>query len=340
MESEKGYSSVSVLIFILFLSTIVLGLMTFLQISQERNKRFEKRYSVEVILDSQVKDLIKILSDDPSPEADSFFDPVWAYIENQNSEDLSLKLEDLSSRFNLNFVRTKMLNESSFKGKMNSGFSPDDLKLFRGEEGFFSDKYIGFSEFYDEEILDKYFTVYGYANLNVTYEDSLKKIYQYNVSLEGSSSFLSLIQQLISRGVMADTEEMKKILGINYDSLYPLINVEPLMNVNFIPEEVLLAIVNYPYGGKKHKNSSAFYDVITAERSSFEFTPDKLNSLLQVKEDYLRIKEYLGTKTWFWKITATEGKSGLEVIIALLPNEKLDNLEKKYRVIQWKSLNG
>ncbi len=340
MRREHGYSSVTVLIILLFLSSIIIGLMSFLRISQDRSNRFEETYAREEKLDLQVMDLIGILSDDPTPEADSRFDPVWAYVENHNTENLSLKLEDVSSRFNLNFIRTKMIEESSFKGMMNTGTSPEELKLFRGEEGLFTDINLGYDQFFEKEILEKYFTVYGYANLNVTYEDSLKKLYEYNVSLEGSSVFLGSIQQFVSTRTIADTAEMKRILGVHYDSLYPLVNIESLMNINFVPEEVLLAVLSYPYGGEKHEDSSAFYDVIRAERSSFEFSSDRLDSLLQLEEDYLRIKEYLGTKTWFWKINAIEGNRGIEVIIALLPNENSDDREKKYKVIQWKSLNG
>lgn len=340
MERDKGYASVTVFILILFLSSLVLGLIFFLRVSHERDKRFEELYLIEENLDSRVRDLIKILSEDPSPEADSLFDPVWAYVENQNTEQIGLVLEDVSSRFNINFMRTKMLEESSFKEMMNTGLSPEDLKLYRGEEGFFTDIQSGYEQFFDEEILLKFFTVFGYANLNVTYEDSLKKLFEFNVSDEGSAAFLGSIQQLISSRIMADREEMKKILGNHFDSLYPLVNTESLMNVNFVPEEILRAILEYPYGGEKHKNSDAFYQVITAERGSFEFSPDRLDSLLELEEDYLRIKEYLGTTTWFWRITANKGKSELEVIIALIPAESRENTEKRYRVIKWMHRNS
>ncbi|MBI9099728.1 MAG: hypothetical protein JEY91_14710, partial [Spirochaetaceae bacterium] len=202
MNSEGGYSSITVLIIILFLSSITLSVLIFLQISARQNAKREYFYSEKEILDDEVNALIEQLAKDPTAEADSQFDPVWDYIETRNKDKTTLTLEDISSRFNLNFIRTKMLENSSFRELLINGHTSEDLKLYRGEKGFFSSISEGYGEYFEEEDLQKYFTTFSYANLNVTYEDSLKKLYEYRVSEEGSHSFLNEIQQLISETQM------------------------------------------------------------------------------------------------------------------------------------------
>ena len=82
---------------------------------------------------------------------------------------------------------------------------------------------------------------------------------------------------------------------------------------------MLKAVLEYTYGGERHPQSQAFYEVIKAERTTFEFAEDRLESLLQLNEDYLRITEYLGTRTWFWKISVNNKNASLIIILAVLP---------------------
>ena len=227
-----------------------------------------------------------------------------------------------------------MLEESVFGSMMLPGRSPEGLKLHRGEAGFAQNLAEGYGEYYSEEDLEAYFTLYSYANLNVTYEDSLKKLYEIRVSEAGSHSFLSKIQSLVSRLVPADGEELERILGSDYDDLYPLINIEPLINVNFAHKEILRAVLYYPYGGERVEHASDYLDILTAERTTMEIAPEKLDITLALEGPSLRIRDYLGTNTWFWKITASEGDLRLEAVICRIPGEADE--EPLYRIIEWK----
>lgn len=298
-------------------------------------ERMEAKYNSEKVLRESVLELIDALSDDPTPEADSSFDPVWDYLRNRGENETVLTMEDISSRFNLNFIRTKMIEKSSFKNLMIGGFSPEDLKLYRGENGFFTNLNEGYKQFFEEEDLNQYFTAFSYANVNVTYEDSLKKIYEIRVSEAGSFSFLNEIQQLISGKTLVDNSGLKELLGTNYEILYPLINTRALMNVNFVDEKILSAVLNYPYGDKKHENSAAFLETIKAERSVFEIEKKRLKELLPVEEDYLRILEYIGTTTWFWRIKAKSENLTLDVVLCRYPGEATDTVKRDYQILQW-----
>jgi len=339
MSRESGYSSVTVLILILFLSTVTLGVISLLRLSISLTEKTENKYLIEEQLEEEVRSLISVLAEDPTPEADSIFDPVWSFLQNRDDSEIELSLEDISSRFNLNYIRTNMLEKSQFKSLMESGFNPEDLKLYRGENGFYSDLKNGYGQYFSEDVLEKYFTAYSYANFNITYEDSLKKIYEFKVSEEGSSTFLQKVQDHISRKNIADKGKLKEIFGADFPELYPLVNTEPLLNVNLTPEKILDAVLHYPYGGETHKNGSSFYEIIIAERKTFEFDPERLETLLgDLEDDYLRISQYLGTRTWFWKIIAVKNDKKLEVIICLLP-ESDDIQERTYTIIRWKGHN-
>jgi hypothetical protein len=340
MKSDDGYSSISVFILILFLSAISLSALHIIQISLLRSSKYNREYEIRQKLDEKAWALIEILGNDPTPEADSIFDPVWTYIESENEGDTQIGLEDISSKFNLNFMRTKMLDKSSLKNSMIEGHTPEELKQFRGENGFSSDLIETYGKFFPEENLKKYFTVYSYANFNVTYEDSLKKLYEIRVSEDSGHSFLNTVQQHVSGRVMADHQTYKNLVGTAYDNLYPVVNTQPLMNVNFVPGPVLESVLHYPYGGEKHEQSDSFFEVIMTERAILEFSDEKLKNLLDIEDDYLRIREYLGTRTWFWRISIIDDESSLEVIISVIPADETDKMEKKVRVIRWKYHNS
>lgn len=333
MKSEDGYSSITVLILILFLSGITISVLLFLQITAKHTVNRNHFYAGKQLLEDEVYALIEEMGNDPTPNADSGFDPVWSYIKTRNNENMTLTLEDISSRFNLNFVRTKMLEHSSFKDIMIEGNTPQSLKLYRGEEGFFSDIQTGYSQFFTDEDLKKYFTVYSYANLNVTYEDSLKKLYSIRISEEGSVLFHESIQDLIRERIPADESKLKDILGADYSSLYPLININPLMNVNFIDEKILKTVLFYPYGEKTHKNSSIYFDITNNERMHSEVLPDRLTSILDVEDDYLRIFQYLGTVTWFWSIRAADKNLELNAVICRMPGS--DEQDIIFQILEW-----
>jgi hypothetical protein len=338
VRQNDGYSSVTVLFLLLFISTISLALMYYLHSSITLSKKINSKYEIQNELEDEIYALIKTLADDPTAEADSKFDPVWLYLKNRNNGDVQITLEDISSRFNINFMRTKMLEESSFKELMLGGRTPEDLKLYRGENGFFSDIKTGYAKFFKEETLSEYFTSYAYANFNVTYEDSLKKLYEKRVSQESSITFLEKVQHLLSDKTIVDDKKLKGIFGAEYNELYPLINSEPLLNVNFVPDKVLQAVLFYPYGGEMHKDSGSFYEILLTERNTFEFDGNRLNSLFaDLEDDYLRIHEYLGVRTWFWRILARKADLSLEVILSRLPVNEETDTEIKYQIIKWKN---
>ncbi len=325
--------------------------MLYLRSFQIQYIRLDEYYNVKNNLEKEVYQLIDIIAEDPSPEADSPTDPVWGHIEqlNDSNENLTLSLEDISSRFNLNFIRTKMLEESPFfKDLLINGKNTQNLKEDRFKYGFVSDihspfdeDHLGYGDFFEKEDLDKYFTTYGYANLNVTYEKSLEMIFKTRIPDRGTGSFMSDIKNLIESDIMADNSKMKKILGTEYEDLYPLINIQPLINVNFVEDEILKAILYYPYGGTRHKERASFYSNINNDRSNSEIDDARIKQLLPLKVEkekdiyYLRIYEYLGAITWFWKITAESDNRTLTAIICRIPLETRAPSKRDYQIIEW-----
>lgn len=332
---EDGYSSIGVLLILIFLSSLTMAVLVYTRSSTEQYRRMENVYRDQQELELAVRELISEMEKDPTPSSDSPYDPVWNWLEDRNNEDIILELKDISSRFNLNFMRTKMLEKSVFSSMMINGHSPEDLKQFRGEQGFSDSLLDGYGDFFSEEDLLEYFTVYSYANLNVTYEDSLKKLYELQVDEAGSHIFLSKIQSLVSSQKIADENRLQEILGSQMDNLYPLINIEPLLNVNFVNETVLKSVLFYPYGEEVLKNANNYLEIILAERSAMEIDSRRLDSILQVDDSYLRILQYLGTVTWYWEIHAKKDGISLSVVLTRLPqsDEMKDN--PVYRIVEW-----
>ncbi len=327
--------------------------MLYLRSFQIQYIRLDEYYNVKNNLEKEVYQLIDIIAKDPSPEADSPTDPVWGHIEkiNDSDENLTIRLEDISSRFNINFIRTKMLEESPFfKDLMINGKNTQNLKDDRYKYGFISDihsrfdeDHLGYEDFFETEDLDKYFTTYGYANLNVTYEKSLEKIFETRVPDRGTGSFMSDITNLIKSGIMADNSRMKKILGTEYEDLYPLINVEPIINVNFAEEEILKAIIYYPYGEEQLKDRASIYNYLINERANSELNNEQIKNYIKGKLDEddvkykykIRILQYLGSTTWFWKITAVSDNRTLSAIICRIPLETRAPSKRDYQIIEW-----
>lgn len=326
--------SLTALFLLLIISLSLMGLSVYLQLGTKQQGTIESSYELQTVLETEIKALIEQLQNDPTPEADSYHDPVWLWMEENNTDELTITLEDISSRFNLNFIRTKMLEESSLSSMMINNNTPEDIKLYRGEQGFFTDLNESYSDFFKEEDINKYFTSYSYANLNVSYEDSLKKLYEIRVGEAGANIFLTTIQNHIASFEQADDSKLNQILGSHKKDLYPLINVQPLLNVNYLDPLLLKAVLHYPYGNEKINNANEFEEILLVEREVMEVDQNRLVSLIEVEDQQERVLQYLGTKTWFWKIAVSQKNMALEAIICRLPFE--DYNEIQFEIIQWK----
>jgi hypothetical protein len=310
-----------VLAVVLFLSAVAVGAMALLGTSALQVRHRITRQEAHQALDEEAGKVLGQLGRPAAPGVDAPSDPVWTYVAARRGEGREITLEDLSSRLNLNTVRTELLEKTELAGLVAQGHSPQELRQYRAANGPFP-TLTSYAPFFSPDALQRDFTVYGYVNVNTAFEDTLRGFFSARTGDEPSAeSFRGAIRGYLSRQELVRREELPALLGLYYPQLYPLMNVEPQMNVNFIPGEVLHAVLAYPYGGKPIEGFEAAYQAILAERAQGAVDERELAGLVHAKAEQLLVFQYLGSQTWFWRIRLKEAAHAVEWIVARLPGE-------------------
>ena len=277
---------------------------------------------VHAQLEAEADKVLGQISKSSAAEVDSLFDPVWTYVGGTRDGGVKVTLEDVSSRLNLNTVRTELFEKTDLGGLLTLGHSAMELRQFRADKGPFQ-SVSSFDGFFPPGTLAGDFTVYGYVNINTTFEDVLRAMFAARTGdTAAADSFQGAIRGFLTRQELVTREQLAVLFGLYAPQMSPLVNVEPQMNVNFIPPEVLHAVLSYPYGGKKIANSEALYTAILSDRQSQGLTPQYLANLIPAKGAQLLVFQYLGTRTWFWRITIAGGSRSLVKVVAGFPGNR------------------
>ena len=320
---DNGFSSIQTMLILFILSLSVLGLGSGISLTQRYYKKNEVKEQDLNLLKAEVASIIKQLKSDPTPASDSPIDPVWNYIEGQSGKYEYLKLSDVSSRINPNWIRSVFFERTDLKKFLLNGVSSDMLKDHRNETGFVMDIYSSYSELIDPEALDALFTPYSYINVNTDYEYVLKDMYELLTGDSGrAEAFHSFITSALSEKHIITSEELLNAVGNDYKAIYPIISTLPEMNVHFIPEFILKQVLAYPYGGEGIENSSSILNTLLSLRMSNEITTEDLSELIETEGLQERVFQHLGTKTWFWKVEIATKKIAIEAIIMCVPDIK------------------
>lgn len=315
IKSENGHSTVTVIIFIMLIATIFISASLVVRNTIfEANKsiaKYTKMSEAEII----VQEIIEQFELDPTPDAHSLQDPVWEYISEKNNEALTIELNDISSRLNLNWMRIGLFEHTKLKNLIISGVHYDQILTIRNENGFVNN-YDIWLETFGEENIQKYFTFYSWANINVTDEVSLQKIYESRYGENGSENFRVRIQDYLKDGKLWETDELKIALGIASDKVYPVINTLPQYNVHFLDPFLLECILSYPYRQNPINNHTTIKQSLIDIRENSEIEPDRLLSLINPEDDQRRVMEYLGTQTSFWELYIKSDNFEISYIIS------------------------
>lgn len=333
---ESGFSSVQTMLILLILSLSVLGLGSAISLTQ---KYYQKNEAIEqdlILLKTEVTAIIKQFENDPTPDSDSPMDPVWSYIEGRANEYEFLKLSDVSSRINPNWVRPVFFERTDLKKLLLNGVSPDVFNDHRNITGYVMDIYSSYSEFIEPEALETFFTPYSYLNVNTAYEYVLEDMYELLTDNSGGAAgFHSFIKSALSEKHIITETELLTTIGSDYETIYPIISTLPEMNVHFIPEFILEQILSYPYGGESIENSNLLYNTILSFRYNNEITPVELHNIIKTEGLHERVFHHLGTKTWFWKVGITTKRITVEAIIICVPSLVIDS-DYKYKLYSFK----
>ena len=279
----------------------------------------ESREQERVELDTAMSTAIEKFSEDATPDSDAISDPIheWCNVRN-------IGISDISSRIAPNWVASDLLRLPEIARLIDArdGFGGDlvlVLKQQRDRSGFFSDLESGYGAIFPKPVRDRYLTAFAYANINLTDEDALRRLYEVRTSdYAAAQLFQTKIRALRNEAKIVAEGELIGFLGADYDRLFPVVNALPCWNVNFLPLPILYAIISSPKFGIA--DPQIVCDTIDARRQTHELGSEELQSLIGLPAASL-LYQYIGTATWFWQIDVHGAGGSLSVVLCRLPPE-------------------
>ncbi len=316
--SQDGSASVAALTLLILLAAVAAGGLLLLQASLSYQKRSVSKDTVRQALEEEAEKVVTALARDPSPDGDSPVDPVWQVLSGFDSGSI-ITLQDVSSALNPNWVQKNVLQKTRLGDLLRPGRTADELQQRRQDKGFSLDLEAAYGDLFREGALERYCTAYGYANINTTDEFALRKLFGIRTGDEARAKvFHGKVQELLTARKILTPQELRTFLGADYEQLFPVMGVDPMLNVHFADPLVLAALLSHP--DLKIPDPEQVLEQILIRRENAELTADELGRIIGVDRGN-RIFQYLGVTTWFWKITATRGTSHLELVAARLPTE-------------------
>ena len=316
---QAGSVSLSVLALLVFCAAAGAGGILVMSTSLLHERASVAAYARRHSLEGEAELVVAILLRDPTPESDSPLDPVWTEVRTPALAGVQVKLSDISSALNPNWVQKNPLQKTGLKSLLLSIDNADALQQRREDRGFSIDLRRAYGDLFVEGALEKYFTAYGYANLNVTDEFALRKLYAARTGDEpGSELFHTRIQGLLAQKRTLRADQLREFMGIDFERLFPVINVAPCMNVHFVEPLLLSELLAYP--DLKVPDPVETTRRILDARTSSELGLSDLHRIIGAPPES-RIFDYFGVSTWFWKIVVANEAARVEVIAARLPGE-------------------
>lgn len=299
--SEHGHSTLTAMVVVLCLSFLFLSGAAFIHQGTQEVKSYTEEIQHYMEMRKVAEEVLLQLQGDTTPEAHSSYDAVWSTVKSHDGP-YSIDFQDISSKLNPNWMRTKLFEETKLKNLIASGESPDQIRDRRIEMGFVTSLSM-WKETFGEKNLNRFFTIYSDANINVTYEISLEELYRVRHGESGAAAFRDRIQKGLEEGKLWTTAELTEILGQEAEDLSPVINAEPIMNVHFVDPFLLECLLSYPYREDPLKNPKSIMQTILERRKIGELSFDELESIIQPNDNQRRVLEYLGVTTAFYSLS-------------------------------------
>jgi len=318
-DERNGSTSVAALTMLILMASVAAGGALILQGAFAYTSRSGARDQLRLSLLKEGERIVGLLARDPTPEADSPMDPIWGQIATPEIPDVRISLQDISSQLNANWAQKNIFEKTALGLLLRAGSSAQELQQRREDKGISTDIAAEYADLIKEDALPRYFTGYGYANLNVTDEFALRRLYAVRMADQaGAEIFHTRLQQALLQKKLLKRTDLRQFLGLDYGKLFPLMNVEPMLNVHFVEPLILGELLSLP--DLRIPQPRQVAQVILDARDRSELTTEKLRQILGAAEDN-RIYQYLGVVTWFWKITIARASSRLELIVARVPSD-------------------
>ncbi len=308
------------LLSLFFLSVLSLGAAIYISSTITIEGREKTNTSIRVEMDTFLEDIMETLLSDPSPGVNSFDDPVWAW-NGKNIRGYTVSLAPISDRINPNLVRKNIFDKTRLSLLFRPEKNADELQQFREDFGLFLG-YETFQDFFEESLFKKYFSPYGWANINLTDEFAARQLGTSltNDPIKGEA-LREKIRILLMDQRLMDRENLSAFLGVSLRELYPFINAEPLMNINFVEPLILEELLAYPDYHIRHPEQIAG-DIVYL-RQTEGLSAENMCSILGIDKSN-PLFYYFGSITWFWEIaiatnTGDQKSHSLNAVVCRLP---------------------
>jgi len=220
------------------------------------------------------------------------------------------RLEDAGSRINLNWVRAYVLRDAPALLALFSGGSPDELQAFRSASRLGS-RLDAYADFFDQETLERYFTLRTPMNVNTVDEFSFENVMA--LATGDASSGASWRERLrdlrLSGKAVEDEAELRAWFGTDWDKVALFAQATPEWNANTF-DPFLLGAVFACAEFAIADPASAASAIIGARESRYLVDADLRTILGLPKEN--QIWRHLGTETSAWTLYVSDA-SGLRI---------------------------
>jgi len=314
---ERGSASLSALLGLCIVAlagasaAILLGAVG--RAAQRSDARSARRSELELI----AREAVSRLALDPTPDADCARDPVWSWARLDRTDGAEVRISDLSSALDANWVQKSLLLRTGMSELLSPG-GADELQQRRVSSGFSADIGGAYGDLFGVGALERYFTGYGYANVNTTDEFALRELYRMRTGdADGAELFHRRIQEALESGRIFDPRDLPALFGEAYPQLFPVMNAEPALNVHFLDPGLLLKLLSHP--AWHVPDPAGVAEKIEERRESVELTAAELGRIIGAPEES-RLHQYLGVVTWFWLVSVSRRGERIELVVARLPS--------------------
>jgi hypothetical protein len=315
-RADSGFASIHFLFILMFISALIMGICVYGYSFAQTGHRARRKNTVYREIEEITANIVSDMYSDPSPDIDSPEDPLWSW-NGKTTGDYRVMVTPLSDRLNLNYVRKNIFEKTDAGIWLKPGKTADEFQQFREDNGL-SLSMDAFHIFFDDKIIQRFFSGYGWANINLIDEFAARKL---ALSLTGSAQTAeqvrAMVQTLLINRQPADRTSLRALFGIHYEKLFPFINAEPLINVNFAEPALLRALISYPDYGVLQPGVRC--DDLLARRSLNGLGTGDILNVLGI-DAANPLAAYLGSVTWFWEIKVSGGGQTRRVVICRLPS--------------------
>jgi hypothetical protein len=318
---DGGYASLIFLFALFFCSALALGAAAHIASALSLAKHEKNETEVRKEMEGLLSKVMEALRSDPSPEVNGVDDPLWDW-NGRRTRGYVVKIDPNSDRINPNLVRKNIFEKTRLELLFRPGQNADKLQQFREDTGLHG-REERFADFFEEEIFKKYFSPYGWANINLVDEFAARQL---ALSLTGDpargEAFRETIRLLLMEKWIVSREALPFVLSAAQADLYPFVNAEPLMNINFVDPFIMEELLSYGEYGIKHPEEKCTEILSRREREGIG--AEDLRSILGIDRSN-PLAHYFGSITWFWEIAITGETGGpntpsLGAVVCRLPS--------------------